>query len=143
MFPNSNSETKEEEIEWQITSFQKTFENIQSAFFRQACLDDGTQVGFALWTLDRRQLPANSGEKEMTVRPLAKPTLLPPSLDGENWRRVSKMLRAERGRVLGDRKNIWRKYLRTGSVLSSRYAQDSTHYQWLRHISDKATALCS
>ena len=109
MFPNSSSDTKEEEIIWDIMCFQITFENVPSAFFRQVCLENGTQVGFAMWTLERSGLPVLSGEKEKTVKPSAKPAKLPRSLDVENWRKVSGKLRAERERVLVDRKNILRK----------------------------------
>lgn len=137
MFPNTNSETEEEEIKWHTIGFQETFQNTHSAFFRKVCLKDGTPVGFALWTLDRSRLPAYKRGKEKIVKPLEHSSWLPSSLDVHSWRAVSKMLRAERERILEGRNNIWRKCIPLRSSLFS-HAQDSPRCRLPQHISGKA-----
>lgn len=52
MFPSSTQETEEEEIQWTIEGLRETLQ-ARSADFRKVCLEDGTPVGFAGWSLEQ------------------------------------------------------------------------------------------
>ncbi|KAH9866916.1 hypothetical protein IAQ61_007505 [Plenodomus lingam] len=105
MFPNTCPETQQEEIMWHVSSFRASLEKNPAPYSRQVCTNDGTPVGFALWTLDQPGPPLQRNErqgKEAAVK-------LPESLDTCAWREISQKLMSERRRVIKDLKNVWSK----------------------------------
>lgn len=113
MFPHSNKETEEEEIQWTIKGLRETIQT-RSASFRKVCLEDGTPVGFAGWSLEQsmheeKSIVDEKSISEKQTQPLKDDYWHPKTLDVESWVDVSKKLRQEKRRVLANRKNIWRK----------------------------------
>ena len=111
MFPHSTDETEEVEIKWLIEGLRQTLKT-KSAGFRKVCLQDGTPVGFAGWSLEQT---TTSDEDKLMEEPKdtnqdQKYNWHPETLDVYTWIQVSKLLRAEKMRVFQDRKNIWRKF---------------------------------
>ncbi|XPS78872.1 hypothetical protein M3J09_010874 [Ascochyta lentis] len=103
MFPNASQESSEEEIMWHVSSFRESFEKTPGAYFRKVCFNDGTPVGFALWTVDQACPGLHIGLKDS--RPEAP---VPRSLDICAWREISRKLLAEKRRVLEGLENVWR-----------------------------------
>jgi hypothetical protein len=115
MFPYSCKETAEEEINWDIEGLRNTLIS-RSAGFRKVCLEDGTPVGFAGWSLEQTTLKADISDSEDVLEDRKGPKKHPKqdywhpnTLDVEAWVKVSRLLRNEKIRVLYNRKNIWRK----------------------------------
>jgi hypothetical protein len=117
MFPHSSQDTEEEEIRWTVEGLQDTL-RIRPADFRKICLEDGTPVGFAGWSLEQttpEEGTNNSGdvltEQEKEPNKCRRHDYWhPKTLDVKTWVQVSKMFRREKIRVLHNRKNIWRKF---------------------------------
>lgn len=109
MFPYSTQETEEEEIQWTIEGLRETLQ-ARSADFRKVCLEDGTTVGFAGWSLEQSINDKSMASEKCTSEKRTQPkNWHPNTLDVKSWVDVSKMFRQEKRRVLANRKNIWRK----------------------------------
>jgi hypothetical protein len=109
MFPHSGQATEkelEEEISWTAQSLQRDIES-GTMEIRTVCLADGLPVGFAIWTLD--QTPNKQELKDKADNnPERRNCECPSTLDVQSWIRVSRLLKAERTRVLQDLHDIWR-----------------------------------
>lgn len=102
MFPHSRPETWEDEIQWMASNLRRTLET-ESWNFRKICIEDGIPVGFIGWTIhDSRNVGNNSQRGRGEVIPG------PETLNVDTWLEVSRLLRAERHRVLDGCENIWR-----------------------------------
>lgn len=100
IFPHSGPETWEEEIQWMASNLRHTLET-ESSNFRKVCTEDGNPVGFAGCTIHGSR---NAGNRNLRVR--REGAADPETLDVETWLEVSRLLRAERHRVLNGRENI-------------------------------------
>ncbi|KAF2231933.1 hypothetical protein EV356DRAFT_277183 [Viridothelium virens] len=109
MFPRCCQATEgevEQEILWTVQSLQQ---NLESGILeiRTVCLETGLPVGFAIWSLDQASQKQEHKDKadNSSKRCIRE---LPTTLDIQSWSQVSKLLRAERTRILRDLHNIWR-----------------------------------
>lgn len=106
MFPSASPASREEEIMWHVSSFCESFEKNPNACFRKVCFNNGTPVGFALWTIDGACPGFQIDRKES--RPEAH---VPRSLDVRAWRELSRRFSSEKRRVLKGLENVWSKSL--------------------------------
>lgn len=109
MFPHSTKATEEVEIKWSIEGLRQTL-NTKSVVFRKVCLPDRTPVGFAGWSLDQTKTSDEDKLMEKPTKATKQDQEYPETLDVRTWIEVSKLLRAEKMRVLKGHKNIWRKF---------------------------------
>lgn len=111
MFPRSTKETEEVEIKWEIEGLRQTLKT-KSAGFQKVCLQDGTPVGFAGWSIENTtalETDEVMGEPRDQVQD-QKTNWHPETLDVCTWIMISKILREERRRVFRDCNNVWRKF---------------------------------
>jgi len=134
MFPQSSKDTEEEEIKWTVEGLQDTLRR-RPAGFRKVCLEDGTPVGFAGWSLEQTtpQQGTSSGNvfevQEMDPARCARRDYWHPNtLDVQTWVEVSKIFKTEKKRVLNNRKNIWRKF--SGGIPFERVSSNSCRSQY-------------
>ncbi|KAJ9245751.1 hypothetical protein DTO271D3_4073 [Paecilomyces variotii] len=136
MFPHSCEEMEEEEIKWTIEGLEKTLQT-RSAGFRKVCLEDGTPVGFAGWSLEQTtqegkttNIGAVSEEREEPNKCPRRDYWHPSTLDVKTWVGVSRMFRNEKKRVLENRKNIWRLNMISVNPAYQRQGIGSILLQW-------------
>ncbi|KAI1458824.1 acyl-CoA N-acyltransferase [Annulohypoxylon moriforme] len=103
MFPSSCDESEEEEIKWEIEGLQDTLRT-RLVDFRKVCLEDGTPVGFAGWSLEQETVE----ERKEPTKVRTHYNRPPSTLDIQSWREASRMLGKEKKRVLHGHQNIWR-----------------------------------
>ncbi|KAJ5638670.1 acyl-CoA N-acyltransferase [Penicillium herquei] len=132
MFPHSNPESWEAEIKWMTNNLQSTLASEKSNF-RQVCTEDGIVVGFAGWIIHNTSTTSrtrSSNKKDTNT--------CPSTLDMKAWLAVSKMLRAERERVLHGRDNIWRLTFMAVHPLYQRQGVGSILMRWACEEADRS-----
>ena len=123
MFPHSSDETAEEEIRWTIQGLRETLQTRPTGF-RKICLEDGTPVGFAGWSLEQTTRGSSTIDSGDALEEQKQPSSCPRrdywhpnTLDVKSWAEVSKLFRKEKKRVLQNHTNIWRMFHCDGFLL--------------------------
>ena len=120
MFPSSDATTQDEEMWWDIECLKRTVDE-NTMYLRKICLEDGSPVGFAGWSLEcpfpvRPHIAVGYETKRTDGQ--GKPRNWHPShLDIDSWLQLSALFRKEKKRVLQDRTNIWRELTRCSSLV--------------------------